>query len=123
MGMDVNWNAPAIIFYHNAVIRMDDDRDPDTGSGQGFIDRVIHYFIYQVMQSFNVSTAHVHTGPPANGFKTFQYLDIFRCVRSYFSQSNSSEIVNNLAITAQIPGRWRLIVTSQPWGEMSFSRA
>jgi hypothetical protein len=47
-------------------------------AGQGFIDRVIHHFINQVVQGFDVGAAHIHTGAAADGFQTFQHLDIFQ---------------------------------------------
>ncbi len=65
-------------------IGVDDDFDAGADPGQGLVNRVIHHFIDEVVQGLDVGTAHVHAGAAADGFQSFQDLDIFCVVTSIY---------------------------------------
>jgi hypothetical protein len=54
---------------------MDDHIDARTHAGQRFVDGVIHYFIYQVMQGFQIRATYIHTGAAADSLEAFQHLN------------------------------------------------
>ena len=43
-------------------------------AGQGFIDGVVHHFVYEVMQTLYTDIADIHGGALPDGFQTFQNL-------------------------------------------------
>ena len=61
---------------------MDDDFDAVADSGQGLVNRVVHHFINEVVQGLDVRAAHVHARAAADGFQSFQDLDIFCVITS-----------------------------------------
>jgi hypothetical protein len=80
LGMDVHRDTAPVIFDRDRAILVDGNQDMVARTGQGFVDRVIHNLIDQVMQGLQVGAAHVHAGAASNGFQPFQNLDIFRAV-------------------------------------------
>ena len=49
--MNIYRNTTTIIYYSYTIILMNSNFDIIAISSQGFIDRVIHYFIYQMMKT------------------------------------------------------------------------
>ena len=71
LGMHAGGNTTAIVLHTDGIIFMNADRDMFTVSGQGFINRVVHHFINQVMQAFYPHIADIHGGAFTNGLQTF----------------------------------------------------
>ena len=70
----VDGNTPAVIGYGYGVVFVDENVDAVTVAGQCFIDRVIDYFIYQMMQTFDADVADIHGRAFSYGFEAFEYL-------------------------------------------------
>jgi hypothetical protein len=68
-GMFFHRNTAPIITNRDAVILIDRDEDLIAYTSQSFIDRIIDHLIYQVMQRFDIGTAHIHTGAAPDSFK------------------------------------------------------
>ena len=73
---DPRGNAPPIILYRYGIIRMNNDGNFIAITRQRFVNRIVHYLEYHVMQSGAVTgIANVHAGPFAYRVETFQDLD------------------------------------------------
>ncbi len=82
LGMDIHRNTAPIIRHGDTAVGVNGDDDPVAGSSQGFVDRVIDYFVNQVVKGFEIGSANIHTRAAANSLEPFQNLDIFCSIRS-----------------------------------------
>ena len=64
---------------------MNDHLNVCTDTGQCLIHRIIHYLIYQMMQSFDGGAADIHTGSFPDCFQTFQDLNLIRTIFQTFT--------------------------------------
>ena len=63
------WNAPAVVCDADGVVGMDGDHNIVAVTSQGFIDRVIHHFKHQMVQTRTVRrVADVHAWALTNRF-------------------------------------------------------
>lgn len=75
-GVDVNGDAAAVVNNLDAAVGTERDFNMGAESGQSFIDRVIHHFIDQVVQTARTGGTDVHTGTLAYRFKALQDSDV-----------------------------------------------
>jgi len=78
--VNINRDAAPIIFDRHAAVSVNGNRDAVAVACQRFVDRVIDYFINQVVQRLEVRSTDIHAGTATDGFQAFQYLDIFRSI-------------------------------------------
>jgi len=65
-----------VVLDADGVVRMDDDLDVIAMTCQGFVDRVVHDFKHQVVQTRAIGgIADVHAWAFTNSLQTFQNLD------------------------------------------------
>ena len=55
-----------------------------TETGQRFINRVIHYFIHQMVKSSGGGSSDIHTGSLADCLKSLEDLNIICCICTDF---------------------------------------
>ena len=85
-------DTAAIIDDSDAVVFLDSDFDVRTIAGQGFVDTVIDDFIDQMMKAPCRCTADVHPRPFADGFQSFQYLNLFGTISSFVFRHRDSQL-------------------------------
>jgi len=73
--VQVHGNAPAVVFYGDAVIRMDGDLDFVAMPAHGLVDGVVHHFINQVVEAFGAGIADIHGRPFPHGLQALEDLD------------------------------------------------
>ena len=66
--MDINGDTTTIILYLDRIIFVDDDLDVIAVACEGFVDGVIYYLVYQVMESLFTNVAYVHGRTLAHSF-------------------------------------------------------
>ena len=66
--MDINGDTTTIILYFDRVVFVDDDLDVITVACEGFVDGVIYYLVYQVMESLFTDVTYVHGRTLAHSF-------------------------------------------------------
>jgi hypothetical protein len=71
-----NWDASAVVLDANPAILGDGHIDGVAIAGEGFVDRVVDYFIDEVVKTAWAGGADVHTRALAHRFETFENLDI-----------------------------------------------
>ena len=74
--LNIYGNSPPIVHHCDGIIRIDRDLYGIAISGQGFIYRIVHDLIYQMMESTGRCAADIHAGPLSHGLKPFQYLNL-----------------------------------------------
>ena len=78
----IHRDAAPVVGDGDRRIGVDDDFDAVAHAGQGLVDRVVHHFIDEVVQSLDVGAAHVHARAAPDGLQSFQDLDIFCVITS-----------------------------------------
>ena len=78
--VDVYRHSSSIILHGDRIILFDRDFYMFAISCQCLIDRVIHYFVYKMVESCRTCTAYVHTRSQTYRFKTLQYLYLISTV-------------------------------------------
>ena len=76
----VDGDAAAIVDNGDGVVVVDGDLDLVGIAGQGFVDRVVHHFVHQVMKPQLAGRTNVHGGPLADRFHAAEYLDGVRVI-------------------------------------------
>jgi hypothetical protein len=76
-GVQIGGDTAAVVLDPDPVAFQDTDLNQVAMTGQGFIDRVIDDFVYQVVQAFDPDVPDVHGRPFADGFQSLEDLDIF----------------------------------------------
>ena len=74
-GVFQHGDAHAVVGDGDAGIGVDDNFDTVAAAGQGFVNGVVYDFVDEVVEGFDVGTAHVHARAAANGFQPFKNLD------------------------------------------------
>ena len=72
----VDRDAPAIILDHERAVPVDDNRDPAAVPGKGFIYRIIHDFVNEMVQAAGISAANIHRRPFADRGESFEDCDV-----------------------------------------------
>ncbi len=72
--------ASTVVFDGDRRIQVDRDGNIVAVSGQRFVDRIVHHFPYELMETFGRGIADVHTGRIPNCLKAFQNFYIFSAV-------------------------------------------
>jgi hypothetical protein len=75
-------NTDAVIGNRNIVIIHERDNDTVAAPGERFVNRVVHDFIYQMVERAGILTTDIHAGAQAYMLDPLQYLDIFFSIRS-----------------------------------------
>ncbi len=65
--------APSVILHRGGAIRLQNHGDPITEACQVFIHRIIHNFIYQMIEPPGGDTPDIHTGPFSHRLKALQH--------------------------------------------------
>ena len=86
-GVQVHGNAPAVVLYGDAVIRMDGDLDVVAMPAHGLVDGVVHHFIDQVVEAFEAGIADVHGRPFPHGLQALEDLDFIGVVLPFTRKS------------------------------------
>ena len=86
-------NTAAIIDDSDAVVILNGYFNMSTISSQGFIDTVIDDFVDQMMKAPCRCTADVHPRPLADGFQSFQYLNLFGTISSFVFRHRDSQLL------------------------------
>ncbi len=55
---------------------MNDNVNARAFARQGLVNRIVHHFIHEVMQSLHVRAAHVHARAASHGLEAFEYLNV-----------------------------------------------
>ena len=74
--MNFHWNAAAVIFDSNTIVRVYCDRNVVTITCESLIDRVVYNFVDEVMKGFDVGAANIHARSATDSLKSFEDLDI-----------------------------------------------
>ena len=74
--MNVHRDTTAVVLHHNGVVRTNRDFNMGAISCQGFVDRVVHRLIDEVMKSFFADITDIHGRTLAHCFQAFEHLDI-----------------------------------------------
>ena len=69
-------NTTSVVLYGNRIIFVDGHFDVVAITGERFVDRVVHNFINQMVESFDTNVTNIHRGALSYRFQTFQYLDV-----------------------------------------------
>ena len=80
LGMLVHREAAAVIADRHGSVGMDDDQDIVAIARQGFVDRVVHDLIDQVVQAARVRRTDIHARTLPHGFQALKHLDLRRVV-------------------------------------------
>ena len=86
-------DTAAIIDDSDAVVFLDGYFDVRTIAGQSFVDTVIDDFVDQMMKAPCRCTADVHPRPFADGFQSFQYLNLFGTISSFVFRHRDSQLL------------------------------
>src|SRR4030095_2634071 len=78
-------NTTAVIFNRYTTIRMNRDADFGAVTSQRFINRIINYFIDEVMQCLDIRAPHIHTRAFPHMLNTFKRLNGTYIIVFYFS--------------------------------------
>ena len=76
LGVEVYGDTAAVILYGNGIVFVDGYFDVVAVAGHGFVDGVVHHFVYQVVQTVFADVADVHGGAFSHRFQSFQHLDV-----------------------------------------------
>ena len=71
----VDGNAAAVVDHGDGVIEVDGDFDLVGVTGERFVDRVVHDFVHQVVQTHFAGRADVHGGTFAHRFHAAENFD------------------------------------------------
>ena len=86
--IDAGRNAAAIVGHGDAAVLMNRDFDVGTETRQGFIHRIVHNFIDQVMKASRVLGPDIHTEALTDILRELELLDgirpVFRFGLPYF---------------------------------------
>ena len=72
LGMDIHRNTAPVIANSHAVVSVQNNSDPRTEAGHGFVNGVVHYLVHQMVQAARVCRAYVHGRALAHSRKAFQ---------------------------------------------------
>ena len=78
--VDADRHAAAVILNRHGIILMHRDFNMIADSGQGLVDRIVDDLIDQMMKASDTGCADIHTGTFANGFQTFQNLNLIGAI-------------------------------------------
>ena len=74
--VDIHRDTATIVLHNDRVVFTDRHLDAGAVACQSLVNRVVHCFVDQVVQTFFADVANVHGRALANGFKPFEHLDI-----------------------------------------------
>ncbi len=86
LGLDIDRDPAAVVDNGDGVVGIDGDSDLGAVAGQSFVDRVVDDFFDQMMKARGRSRADIHTGAFADGFQSFQDLDLAGGVGAVYGQ-------------------------------------
>ena len=86
--LNINRNATPVVFDRHRIVSVNRHFNFTAITGQCFIDRIIHNFIYEVMQSPRRGRSYVHTRSFPDCLQTFQHLNLISIV--FFAHALSS---------------------------------
>src|SRR5258708_7680343 len=69
-------NSAAIIGYSNGIVGMENYFNIIGTTSQGFVNRIIYDFIYEVMQAMNIRSTNIHTQSVSNMLDTAESFHI-----------------------------------------------
>ena len=81
LGVTADRDAPAVVDDLAAAVGQQRDVDAGAVAGHGLVDRVVDDLVDEVVQPGRAGGADVHARTPADGFETFENLDVLRVVR------------------------------------------
>jgi hypothetical protein len=73
--MFINRHTAAVINNSKGAVLHDRDFDMGAVPCKSFVDRVVHDFVYEVVQAALTCRSDVHAGTFANGIEAFKDLD------------------------------------------------
>jgi hypothetical protein len=76
----IHGDATAIVGHRDAIVIVDDDRNPPTEARQGFVDGIIDDLIDEVVEAIQAGRPDVHCRALPNRIETLQDLDGTRIV-------------------------------------------
>ena len=74
--MHVHGDTAAVVLNGDAIVFVDCNFNMRAITSQGFVDRVVHRLVNEVVQTFLADVADVHGRALAYGFQTFQHLNV-----------------------------------------------
>jgi len=75
----VDRNSPPVVLHRNGTVLVDRHRDAGAVPGKGFIDRVVHHFIHEMVEPSRIGTPDIHGRSFPYRLQAFKYGDM-RCV-------------------------------------------
>ena len=72
--MYIYGHTASVVLHDDGVVRFDADAYILTITCERFVDRVVYYLIYQMVESRRACTSDVHTRSQTYRFKTLKYL-------------------------------------------------
>jgi len=79
-GVQVHWNAPAVVLHRDAVVRMNGNLDFVAMPAHGLVDGVVHHLVDQVVEAFGAGIADIHGRPFPHGLQAFEDLNFISVV-------------------------------------------
>ena len=74
LGVDIDGYASAVVRNRGAVVRVQNYAEPVREAVCRLVNRVVHNFPQNVMQSLDARRAYVHTGTHTHRVETFKHL-------------------------------------------------
>jgi hypothetical protein len=74
-GMLVDRNAPPVVFDGDTVVLVDGDVDLFAETANGFVDRVVHDLVDEVVKTRGTCGPDIHRRPLADRIESFENLD------------------------------------------------
>ena len=78
--MIVYRHTSSVVFNGNGIVLVYGDIYSAAESGKSFVDTVVHYFVYEMMESSRPRTSYIHTGPFSYSFKAFKNLYLLSAI-------------------------------------------
>ena len=75
LGVHIYRNTATVILHSNGVVGIDMHSYLVAEASQCLINRVVHYLIYQMVQTFLRDVSNVHCGAFTNRLQTFEHLN------------------------------------------------
>ena len=73
--VQVDRNAAAVVDDRDRIVFVDGDVDLSAIAGERFVNRIVHDFVNQVVQSHLSGRTDVHRGPQSHRLQTLEHFD------------------------------------------------
>jgi hypothetical protein len=75
-GVDIHRDSPAVVFHPDHIVSFQDHQDSVTIALHGLIDRIVHHFKYQMMETVNAGGPDIHSGTLPDRLQSLEHLNI-----------------------------------------------